>query len=138
MAIKFHADVAPWWAQRQPPPPISDCNQEEDNCFEWDSEGEDHSYLPPEPFGTDMEKSGVETRSSERTMLPNEAHVLLVTDSSSKEDSETDDQSYPPPHESFELVMKKSGVKTMSSEKISCWLQIALQSSIQSHFNWRG
>ena len=50
MAIKFHADVAPWWAQRQPPPPISDCNQEEDNCFEWDSEGEDHSYLPHEVF----------------------------------------------------------------------------------------
>ena len=29
------------------PPPISDCNQEEDNCSEGDSEGEDHSYLPP-------------------------------------------------------------------------------------------
>ena len=52
MAIKFHADVAPWWAQRQPPPlpPISDCNQEEDNCSEWDSEAEDHSYLPHEVF----------------------------------------------------------------------------------------
>ena len=46
MAIKFHADVVPWWAQRQPPPPISDHNQEEDNCSEGDSEGEDHSYLP--------------------------------------------------------------------------------------------
>ena len=43
-----------------------------------------------------MEKSGVETRSSEQTMLSNEAHVLLVTDSSSEEDSETDDQSYSP------------------------------------------
>ena len=33
-----------------PPPPISDHNQEEDNCSEGDSEGEDHSYLPPEVF----------------------------------------------------------------------------------------
>ena len=41
-----------------------------------------------------MEKSGVETRSSEQAMLSDEAHVLLVTDSSSEEDSETDDQSY--------------------------------------------
>ena len=50
MAIKFHADVAPWWAQRQPPPPILDCNREEDICSKGDSEGEDHSYLPPEVF----------------------------------------------------------------------------------------
>ena len=50
MAIIFHADVAPWWVQRQPPPPISDCNQEEDNCSEGDSEGEDNSYLSPELF----------------------------------------------------------------------------------------
>ena len=50
MAIKFHAGVAPWWAQRKPPPPISDRNQEEDNCSEGDSEGEDHSYLPHEVF----------------------------------------------------------------------------------------
>ena len=42
-------------------------------------------------------KSGVETRSSEQTMLSDEAHVLLVTDSSLEEDSETDDQSYTPP-----------------------------------------
>ena len=48
-------------------------------------------------FGTVMEKSGVETRSSEQTMLSDEAHVLLVTDSSSEEDSETNDQSYFPP-----------------------------------------
>ena len=33
-----------------PPPPISDRNQEEDNCSEGDSEGEDHSYLPHEVF----------------------------------------------------------------------------------------
>ena len=58
-----------------------------------------HSITFPvhQPFGTVMEKYGVETRSSEQTMLSNEAHVLLVTDSSSQEDSETDDQSYPPP-----------------------------------------
>ena len=41
----------------------------------------------------------METRFSEQTMLSDEAHVLLVIDSSSEEDSETDDQSYshPPP-----------------------------------------
>ena len=33
-----------------PPPPISDRNQEEDNCSEGDSEAEDHSYLPHEVF----------------------------------------------------------------------------------------
>ena len=44
-----------------------------------------------QPFGTVMEKSGVETRSSEQNMLSDEAYVLLVTDSSSEEDSETDD-----------------------------------------------
>ena len=57
-----------------------------------------HSITLPmhQPFGTVMEKSGVETRSSEQTMLFDEAHVLLVTDSSSEEDSETDDQSYRP------------------------------------------
>ena len=44
-----------------------------------------------------MEKSGVETRSLEQTMLSDEAHVLLVTDRSSEEDSEKDDQPYPPP-----------------------------------------
>ena len=58
-----------------------------------------HSITLPmhQPFGTVMEKSGVETRSSEQTMLSDEAHVLLVTDSSSEEDSETDEQSYSPP-----------------------------------------
>ena len=58
-----------------------------------------HSITLPrhQPFGTVMENSGVETRSSEQTMLSDEAHVLLVTDSSSEEDSETDDQSYFPP-----------------------------------------
>ena len=58
-----------------------------------------HSITLPvhQPFGTVMEKSGVETRSSEHTILSDEVHVLLVTDSSLEEDSETDDQSYPPP-----------------------------------------
>ena len=46
-----------------------------------------HSITLPvhQPFGTVMEKSGVETRSSEQTMLSDKAHVLLVTDSSSEE-----------------------------------------------------
>ena len=58
-----------------------------------------HSITLPmhQPFDTVMEKSGVETRSSEQTMLSDEAHVLLVIDSSLEEDSETDDQSYFPP-----------------------------------------
>ena len=43
------------------------------------------------PFELVMEKSGVKTRSSEQTMLPAEADILLVTDSSSEEDSEADD-----------------------------------------------
>ena len=37
-------------AKAAPPRPISDRNQEEDNCSEGDSEGADHSYLPPEIF----------------------------------------------------------------------------------------
>src|SRR5215216_1872128 len=50
-----------------------------------------------QPFELVMEKSGVKTRSSEQTMLPAEAHILQVIDSSSEEDSETDEQSYFPP-----------------------------------------
>ena len=50
-----------------------------------------------QPFELVMEKSGVKTRSSEHTMLTGEADILLVTDSSSEEDSEADDQSYHPP-----------------------------------------
>ena len=50
-----------------------------------------------QPFDMVMENSGVKIRSSEQTMLSDEAHISLVTDSSSEEDSETDDQSYPPP-----------------------------------------
>ena len=43
------------------------------------------------PFDTVMENSGVKTRSSEQTMLSDEAHISLVTDSSSEEDSEIHD-----------------------------------------------
>ena len=50
-----------------------------------------------QPFDTVMANSGVKTRSSEQTMLSDKAHISLVTDSSSEEDSKTDDQSYPPP-----------------------------------------
>ena len=57
-----------------------------------------------QPFDTVMANSGVKTRSSEQTMLSNEAHISLVTDSSSEEDSETDDQSYPPPPEVHALT----------------------------------
>ena len=50
-----------------------------------------------QPFDTVIENSGVKTRSSEQTMLSDEAHISLVTDSSSEEDSETEDHSYLPP-----------------------------------------
>ena len=56
------------------------------------------NYFPVhQPFEAVMEVSGVKTRYSEQTMLPAEADILLVTESSSGEDSETDDQSYFPP-----------------------------------------
>ena len=50
-----------------------------------------------QPFDAAMANSGVKTRSSEQTMLPTEADILLVIDSSSEEDSEADDKSYYPP-----------------------------------------
>ena len=50
-----------------------------------------------EPFELVMDKSRVKTRSSEQTMLPAEADILLATDSSSEDDSDVDDQSYYPP-----------------------------------------
>ena len=54
------------------------------------------SNLPVhQPFESVMGKSGVKTRSSEQLVLPIDAD-LLVIDSSSEEDLETDDQSYPP------------------------------------------
>ena len=49
-----------------------------------------------QPFDMVMENSGVKTRSLEQTMLSDEAHIALVTDSSSEEDSETDDHPYFP------------------------------------------
>ena len=57
-----------------------------------------------QPFDMVMANSGVKTRSSEQTMLSDEAHISLVTDSSSEEDSETDDQSFPPPPEVYALT----------------------------------
>jgi len=58
-----------------------------------------HSSTLPvhQPFESVMGKSGVKTRSSEQSVLPVDVDFLLVTDSSSEEDSETDDQSYIPP-----------------------------------------
>ena len=55
-----------------------------------------HSSTLPvhQPFESVMGKSGVKTRSSEQSVLPVDADILLVTDSSSEEDSEADDQSY--------------------------------------------
>ena len=50
-----------------------------------------------QPFELVMKKSGVKTRYSEQTMLPVEADILLVIDSSSEEDSEAHDHSYYPP-----------------------------------------
>ena len=44
-----------------------------------------------QPFDTVMENSRVKTRSSEQTMLFDEAHISLAMHSSSEEDSETDD-----------------------------------------------
>ena len=49
-----------------------------------------------QPFELVMEKSGVKARSSEQTVLPVKADLLLGPDSSSEMDSETDDQSYSP------------------------------------------
>ena len=43
-----------------------------------------------QPFGSVTEKSGVKTQSSKQTMLRAKADILLVTDSSLEEDSETD------------------------------------------------
>ena len=51
-----------------------------------------------QPFEAVMEVSGVKTRYSEQTMLPGEADMLLVTDSSSEEDSDAADHSYLPPN----------------------------------------
>ena len=58
-----------------------------------------HSSTLPvhQPFESVMGKSGVKTRSSEQSVLPVDADFLLVTDSSSEEDSERDDRSYSPP-----------------------------------------
>ena len=44
-----------------------------------------------QPFGWEIEKSGVKTRPLEQTVLPVEADLVLGPDSSSEMDSETDD-----------------------------------------------
>ena len=49
-----------------------------------------------QPFGWEIEKSGVKTRPLEQTMLLVEAALLLGPDSSLEMDSEIDDQSYSP------------------------------------------
>ena len=49
-----------------------------------------------QPFDTMMANSGVKTRSSEQTMLSDEADLLLGPDSSLEMHSETDDRSYSP------------------------------------------
>ena len=65
-----------------------------------------HSSTLPvhQPFESVMGKSGVKTRSSEQSVLPVDTDFLLVTDSSSEEDSERDDQSYSPPPEVYALT----------------------------------
>ena len=52
-----------------------------------------HSITLPvhQPFESVIGKSRVKTRSSEQSVLPVDADFLLVTDSSSEEDSERDD-----------------------------------------------
>ena len=59
----------------------------------------------------------MKTRSLEQTMLFDEAHISLVTDSSSEEDSETDDQSYFP-HEVHALTWQ--GYVTHIMRMVSC------------------
>ena len=49
-----------------------------------------------QPFGWEIEKSGVKTRPSQQTVLPVEADLLLDPDRSSEMDLETNDQSYSP------------------------------------------
>ena len=65
-----------------------------------------HSSTLPvhQPFESVMGKSGVKTRSSEQSVLPVDADFLLVTDSSSEEDSKRDDQSYSPSPEVHALT----------------------------------
>ena len=58
-----------------------------------------HSSTLPvhQPFESVMGKSGVKTRSSEQSELPVDADFLLVTDSSSEEDSQREMTSRIPP-----------------------------------------
>ena len=65
-----------------------------------------HPFTLPvhQPFESVMGKSGVKTRSSEQSVLPVDADFLVVTDSCSEEDLETDDQSFSPPPEVHALT----------------------------------
>ena len=49
-----------------------------------------------QPFGWEIEKSGVKTRLSQHTVLPVKADLLLGPDSSLEMDSGIDNQSYSP------------------------------------------
>ena len=53
-------------------------------------------------------------------MLPVDADFLLVTDSSSEEDSETDDQSYPPLPEVHALTWQGYIAHIMHIYMVSC------------------
>ena len=85
-----------------------------------------HSSTLPvhQPFESVMGKSGVKTRSSEQSVLPGDADFLLVIDSSSEGDSETDDQSYPPLPEVHALTWQ--GYISHIMHMVSC---IAMPSS---------
>ena len=74
------------------------------------------TLLVHQPFEAMMEVSGVKTRYSKQTMLPAEADILLVTNNSSEEDSEIDDQSYSP----LGSMLKLGRVILLMSCMLSC------------------
>ena len=90
-----------------------------------------------QPFEAVMEVSGVKTRYTEQTMLLAEANILLVTESSSEEDSETDDQSYFP----LRSMLKLGRVILPMSCMLSCiayflhhiWIAICLLAYYINH-----
>src|SRR4051812_13134636 len=65
-----------------------------------------HSSTLPvhQPFESVMGKSRVKKRFFEQSVPPVDANFLLVTDRSPKEDSEKDDQAFPPPPEVHALT----------------------------------
>ena len=77
-----------------------------------------------QPFELVMEKSGVKTRSLKQTMLPVEADILMVTDISSEEDSETDDQSYFPLEvyaQTWQVTLLISCICCLAMLSFYCW-----------------